>query len=140
MNNPIAPQNEIVIERQVVDVQAYAIRQIGQVEDVKHEIKLKREMLNDTLINDPDYSQAKEAVRLANQELKAARARARGRNSNIMQLEMDIKDLGREKKETQLGLFTTLETYQAQTGRNTIEMPDGDELLLKKKYELKRKK
>jgi len=141
MTNPLVNQEtaQIVIERPAIDVKGYAIRQIGQVEQLKQDLKLKREMLRDTLENDADYSEAQAKVKEAQRDLKVAKAMARARNKQILELEIDIKELNAEKKETQLGLFATLDVYQTNTHNNVIDMPDGTELELKKHYKLKRR-
>lgn len=141
MNNPLVNQEtaQIVIERPAVDVKNFAIRQIGQVEQLKQDLKLKREMLRDTLENDADYSEAQAKVKEAQRDLKVARAMARARNKQVLELEIDIKELNAEKKETQLGLFSTLDVYQTNTHNNVIDMPDGTEFELKKQYKLKRR-
>ncbi len=137
MTNPLTPPT--VIERPYETARPVAVRQIRQISELNEQLKAKREMLKDTLENDPHYSEVQQKVKDAQAELRAAKTALKAQNSQIVALELDIKELREEKKEVQMSLFDTLTVYQTQTNSNTIEMDDGTQVELKRQYKLAKK-
>lgn len=136
MTNPLAPQT--VIERPYVSVQAVAVRKIAKLEELKEQLRLKKEMLRDSLTNDTEFSILEADAKAAQNRLKQRKA-VLMQDSSIMGLAMDIKELSEEKKESQLSLFDTLTVYQSQTNSNTIDLDDGSQYEIGRQYKLRKK-
>ena len=137
MTNPLTPPT--VIERPYATAQPVAVRQIRSISELNEKLKAKREMLKSTLESDQRYSEMQQKVKDAQTELRAAKTALKAQNSQVIALELDIKELREEKKEAQMSLFDTLTVYQSQTNSNTITMDDGTEVELKRQYKLKAK-
>ena len=137
MTNPLTPPT--VIERPYVTARPVAVRQIRSISELNEKLKAKREMLKSTLESDQRYSEMQQKVKDAQTELRAAKTALKAQNSQVIALELDIKELREEKKEAQMSLFDTLTVYQSQTNSNTITMDDGTEVELKRQYKLKAK-
>jgi hypothetical protein len=133
MNNELSPPAIIQTYEAITPL---VKRRIAQVKGVKSDLRLKREMLRDALQAHSDYLLADQVLKESQKALKRAKAAVASRDVVVRKIELDIKQLVKDKKEQQLSLFSSLDTYRLTTGSNYIEDDDGTEYKINTKHSI----
>ncbi len=98
---------------------------IKSLDTLSGELKLKRQMLEDTFANDPTFkTHADEAKKAA--KIKAETRSQIMKQPQVAQLANKVKELSSEIKTRKLELSDYLLEYQRMSGVNQIEGEDGD--------------
>jgi hypothetical protein len=97
---------------------------IESIDKLKQELKLQREMFEDTFNNNPTYRENSEKVKEVTKIKSQTRQQIMNQPS-VLQLANKIKSNRSEVKERQSALSDYLKEYQRMTGATEIEGRDG---------------
>jgi hypothetical protein len=112
-----------------------AQQHMATVERKKEEIKAKKELIDNSLQNDQEYSELDDQARELRNKMKAAKARVMQEN-NLIGVAEDIKEMKADLKDEQLTLFGYLDQYRLTTGENTIEDINGEVVKIHRNYKI----
>ncbi len=132
------PQDEEVIEEAVIEETASPATEVDvlmsleemiknnieSIDKLKNELKLQREMFEDSFANNPTYRENSEKVKEVTKVKSQTRAQIMNQPS-VLQLANKIKSERSEIKERQGALSDYLKEYQRMTGATEIEGRDG---------------
>lgn len=138
MTNPLAPlatQAEVRVDTSPIHAENLCKRKISEVKSIKEKLKAKNEMLKSSLENDQEFSQLQEAVEEARQQLNARKS-VLVNTPAIATIVQDIREIKEEKKEAQLSLFGSLESYVAATNSYEIEDDEGETHTIRKEFKI----
>lgn len=98
---------------------------ITNIDRYKTELKKRKEMLNDTFLNDPTYQEHDKDVKDAAKIRNATKSQLM-KQPAAADLSAKVKEMSAELKETQDALSDYLREYMRMSGANEIEGEDGD--------------
>lgn len=131
MDNNLPDSNQLLatsssgVVADLISVEKLILSYIIQIERAQDELKKLNEMLDDILINDPNYKEnfdkAKEAAKnkLASKQEVLKQSEPASLNSKVTDLRTQIKEL-------RTSLSNHLQDYQKLSGSNQIESDDGE--------------
>lgn len=97
----------------------------SKVDDLKHESKKVREMIEDILLNDPNYQKQLETAKEAN-KIKNATKAVLLKQPQAAELSSKLKELNSDAKETKEALSDYLQEYARLANVNEVELDDGE--------------
>lgn len=122
--------NEIQIPNPEIEaVKNLAMAKMEALKKVRNDRKTAREVLQDALEANPDYTSAKTAWTEAQRKHKEAKARAM-ENPQVYKANDKIKELTKEYNELKTDVGEYLVTYADKTGQLSFLTPAGDEVMI----------
>lgn len=115
-------------------------RNAVQLQDLKDELKLKRQSLRNVFENDTQLSEASEQAQELKQKVKERKSQVQN-SPQAVQLKTQIKELNQQKKEIEETLSNHLINYHSLTNSTSFDTSDGDqwEFKIKAKVKTRRK-
>jgi len=109
----------------LIAIEGLIKNRLQQIEVITSEMKTLREMFDDYLINDPKYSEAKEAAKEATKEKTSAKKEA------VSQPEAEsiiakLKEAREQLKDLKETFSASLRDYEKLSGTDQIEIEPGD--------------
>ncbi|MFC1653382.1 hypothetical protein ACFL1M_00870 [Patescibacteria group bacterium] len=98
---------------------------LQQIEDLATETRRLKEMFDDYLVNDEQYSAADEAAKQANKEKNSAKKEALSK-PEAEAIISKVKDAREQLKDYRESLSNHLREYERLSGSNQIEIEAGD--------------
>jgi len=137
MGNPLAPTAptsiEIQIPSQAIEV-GLIFRKIEQLAQAKAKVKTLKELQQNILEKDYEYSTDKTLLDERKEKLATEKARVLN-TPEASQVSIKISEAKEEAKEIEESLNNHLEAYNAKTGKTVLE-GDGKKVFLVKKVKL----
>ena len=106
-------------------VESLIRRKVGQIGELKEKSTQLREMVDDVLINDADYTQAMEAAKEAVKAKTAAKVKMMNQ-PEVRQAVEKLRDVKDQTKDLTESLSANLREYERLAGTNQIELGEGD--------------
>lgn len=125
-------QTQIVEERH--DFKAYVTSAAKKVLEAKEKKKAAKEMFDQALHKNDDFSEAHDAALEAGKVKRAAKDKAIMGSAELKRLEEAYKDASEDLKEAEDSLSGAIEAQFMQTKSFTVEMFDGTNVTAKRKF------
>jgi hypothetical protein len=127
IDQPTAQDMAKEASTQFLDLQSLIKRYVSSLKKAKDELKIQKDMLEATFLNDETYQLHDKAAKAAALVRAGTRTQIL-KQPAIAQLDEKVKDLKIQIKEVQENLSINLLEYQKQTGASQIELDDGEVL------------
>lgn len=113
----------------LIQLEELVKRYIENINNLKNDLKLQREMFEDSFKNDEVYrdheSKANEASKIKN-STKQQLLKQILKQTSVFEISEKIKDMKFELKEMEAALSDYLQQFQKLSGSNQIELQDGN--------------
>lgn len=120
-------------------LESAASRSIMQIGEIKKEIAQFKDMLDKGLENNQDYAKTCQAIKDMTKERNALKKKVVQHDTNLVRLQVQIKELQTEKRELGKGLSDYLINIEALTGQLSFNF-NGELVEFDKVAKLKEKK
>lgn len=124
------------ISTSLVETTSAIQRVVAELENLKGEVKLKKEMLDSEMLSDKAYFEASESFQEAKDKLKAEKTRVMANSELARKLSIELPEMKEEVSEIVIQLAGLLSNYVSLTGSDIIELADGSEMKIKKSFKL----
>lgn len=108
----------------MLDLEELIKNHIDAIDKLKEELKVAREMFEDSFVNNPTYREHVEKVKDAS-KLKNSVRQQIAKQPSVATLEQKVKDLRFDMNEQSKTLSDLLQDYKEQTGATSIETRNG---------------
>lgn len=138
MNNPINPPAVVQqVSENAVEEHLNLVRvKLEKIEELKANKKEYREMINNLLENDEEYSERNEKKKDLQREVKEAKNRILG-SQEAADIIAKMDDTTADIKDLEESISNHLMVYHQKTGRTTFDDIDGNERTVVYKYKVK---